>query len=128
MDIAQQKEANQRLHTRPPAYCFPCRILLRPLRNRQMRLVDVFIALWLGAAIGTESTPAVAALFGDDSARRMIPAFAFSNATEIEAKREHSLDTRVDVPAAGKECTPSPLWAKKVDPAKYEIGCNEIEV
>lgn len=27
-----------------------------------------------------------------------------------------------------KDCVESPLWQKKVDPAKYEYGCDEIEV
>lgn len=45
-----------------------------------------------------------------------------------EAMRRHDLDTREDVPLEGERCTPSPLWAKDVDPNKYEIGCKEIEV
>lgn len=28
----------------------------------------------------------------------------------------------------GQPCLPNPLWERKVDPANYEYGCNEIEV
>ncbi|CAM9891862.1 unnamed protein product [Scytosiphon promiscuus] len=89
-----------------------------------MRLVDLFAALCLGTVVLAES---VREPVGDRVARRAVPALAFANGTGINAGKEYSLDTREDVPAAGKECTPSPLWAKKVDPAKYDMGCHEIE-
>lgn len=34
----------------------------------------------------------------------------------------------VAVNEQGHPCLPNPLWERKVDPAKYEFGCTEIEV
>ncbi|CAN0426349.1 unnamed protein product, partial [Ectocarpus sp. 8 AP-2014] len=31
-------------------------------------------------------------------------------------------------PDRGEECLPSPLCEKRIDPSKYEFGCEEIEV
>lgn len=47
--------------------------------------------------------------------------------TEERAQRSY-VKRHLGAPEWKKHCVQSPLWKKKVDPAKYEYGCNEIEV
>lgn len=93
-----------------------------------MRLIEIAIALCIGAVVSAKNLTGLAVSLRKLNAQDEIPAIDVADVRFEEAATRHELDSREDVPPAGQLCTPSPLWAKNVDPARYEIGCKEVEV
>lgn len=48
--------------------------------------------------------------------------------TEHNDQTTSTLAPDVSAPVSEERCLASPLWREELDPAKYEYGCNEIEV
>lgn len=93
-----------------------------------MRLIGTAAALCIGAVASGQDPTELAASHGKRKGHVDIPAVHVTDVISGRAIRRHSRDFREDVPVAGRGCTPSPLWAKEVDPIEYEVGCEEIEV
>ncbi|CAM9934237.1 unnamed protein product [Scytosiphon promiscuus] len=92
-----------------------------------MRLIKTTAAFCIGIVVSAKDITGSAASLRQLDAQNEVPTVGVADASLEEATRRHDLDIREDLPLEGAPCTPSPLWAKEVDPAKYEIGCKEIE-
>lgn len=93
-----------------------------------MRLIGAAAAIGVGAFLTVYGLSGSASLLGKLTTHVEVPAVGAADTISAEAARRHDHDFRKDAPAAGKQCTPSPMWGKKVDPTGYEIGCKEVEV
>lgn len=93
-----------------------------------MRFIETAAAFYIGAVASAQDPTAPASSHGEREGQVDVAAVRVVDAISAEATRRHDRDLREDAPVGGRECIPSPLWAKEVDPAAYEIGCEEIEV
>ncbi|CAM9914082.1 unnamed protein product [Scytosiphon promiscuus] len=92
-----------------------------------MRVFRTAVALCSGTAASARDYTGLATSRRELSTHVEAPAVRLGHASLAEAAANHDHDQREDVPVAGRQCIPSPLWATQVDPDSYEIGCKEIE-
>lgn len=93
-----------------------------------MRLIGTAAAFYIGAIASAQDPTTSATSHGKRKTHVEVSAIRAADAASAKAIRRHRHDFREDAPGAGRQCTPSSLWAKEVDPTEYEIGCKEIEV
>lgn len=94
-----------------------------------MRLSGTAAILFIGAVGSAQDLAASAASHRKLNTHVEYPAVrAADDVITADATGRHDDDFREDAPVAGQQCTPSPLWSTDVDPDKYEIGCEEVEV
>ncbi|CAN0249362.1 unnamed protein product, partial [Scytosiphon promiscuus] len=92
-----------------------------------MRLIKTATALCVGTIASVQDLPSSASSLRQLGAHIEVPAASVGGISSAEGSTRHDIDTREDVPIAGQRCTPSPLWAREVDPDEYEIGCKEVK-
>ncbi|CAN0143481.1 unnamed protein product [Scytosiphon promiscuus] len=92
-----------------------------------MRFLRAAAACCSAIGVSAQGFGAWPARVGHLETEHDISTVGVTNANSTEAAKRYVWDFREDVPAPGQHCTPSTMWAKNVDPTKYEIGCTEIE-
>ncbi|CAM9989895.1 unnamed protein product [Scytosiphon promiscuus] len=92
-----------------------------------MRIIETAAALCIVTIVSAHGSTTPASSLRQLAVNIDVPAASVGDVSSAEAARRHDLDTREDVPLAGQQCTPSPLWAREVDPTEYEIGCKEVK-